>query len=201
MKKGFLQLLIFLYAVSISAQENSVNEEIPKITVIKQKWSERIDFREIYGIDVFSTRNSVPQITQENPTAKSWKVNKYFLYEAVLKNETDKNIIAILCNYVFYDPVNQTELGRHRLSLPITKWKKGKDMVIYGKTTKPPTETIDIDKIGDKKRLGLIEMVEIRCLIFEDKTYWQNALVTDSECKDYLSATLRYQEFKKRKRN
>src|SRR5690348_8389775 len=112
--KGFVYLFFccLMSAGISSAQSISINDETPKISVSDLKWEGRTQFPP-------PTSMVLPNIDQgsirpANPIPPGG-LKRYFVYQAKFTNNGEKKVRGIFSEYVFVDPINNQEIGRHRM--------------------------------------------------------------------------------------
>lgn len=189
MKNSFLQFLIFLVAVSISAQEKSANEEIPKITFSNIKWAHKEDWK-VTGAETYGTGDPM------RPSTMSVQKRNYFLYEVSIKNETGKIIKGFSYDLVFLKKTDSTEAGRLEFSY-IRPFKKNKKMSTEA-SGGPPTRLVDA-KDADDPTKSLNVNAEIKCVMYEDKTVWRRQGLAENACDELKESVKQREEFLKRR--
>lgn len=188
MKKVFFQLLIFAFAVSIAAQEKSVNEEIPRITVSNIKWSHKEDWK-VTGADGYGTGNPM------RPTTMTIQKRNYFAYQTTFKNETDKNIRAFNWDYIFIDKESGKEVSRLEFS-HFFRLKKNKRVPTNG-FAGPPTRLVDA-RDSDKNPVELYNIsVEIKCVMYEDNTIWRRQGLAENACNELKESVEKREKYLK----
>lgn len=163
MKTRFFYLLVFLIAVSISAQEKFVNEEIPKIMFSNIKWSHKEDLK-VWGLDTYGTGDPM------RPSTITMQKRNYFLYQVLIKNETGRTVKGFSYNLVFLKKTDGTESGRLEFSyiVPFRKNKRMSTEAFGG----PPTRIVDA-KDADDPTKSLNVNAEIKCVIYENNKIWR----------------------------
>jgi hypothetical protein len=177
--KNFFFLIVVLAVHTIFAQNQPV-------TVLSQKWSQKVDMRIINENNPFNASNS--DITfGTNTTINRENVgrvgtNKYFAYEAAIKNDSDKKIIGLAWDYVFYDNTGKVEKARKKFNFTQTI-KKDKKETLVG-TTNNPHDLVLNAKDYENKTIKPQEAVEVNCVIFEDQTTWKRTGIDEKICED-----------------
>lgn len=188
--KGLLFLIIFLVFQTVFSQNEPV-------TVLKQKWYERVNMRLSNGNDPFSAANSGIDMGANNSTPRQTinnvSTNKSFVYETVIRNNSDKNIIGLAWDYVFFDSQGKVEKARKNF-VYLQKIKKNKKETLFGNTSNPANIILDA-KDYENPEAKPKEIAEIRCVVFEDKTSWKRSEVDEKVCMDLLK-----QIYKRKKR-
>jgi hypothetical protein len=188
MKK--LLILIFVILAQTGLAQN------PPVSVLSQKWYEWTDnpvFREPSPFS--ATQSDIPNNNLPN-NRTTGGFRKYFVYEAVIKNETDKKIIGLTWDYVIYAPNRKTEQSRQTFFFTDAV-KKQKKKTLTGRKISPPGRTINA-KDYEEKDLKPLEQVEIKCLLFDDKTTWKPIGATNQACEKLQQSIQRKEQFKKR---
>jgi hypothetical protein len=96
-----------------------------------------------------------------------------FVYKASFQNTGAKTIKLIDWDYVFYDAVNQNELGRRQFSSAesISPGKTKEFKFFIGSA---PTRTISVDALNKNERSNLGEAVVIVRVEYTDGSSWQH---------------------------
>jgi len=97
-----------------------------------------------------------------------------FSYRVSFKNSGSREITAIDWDYVFYDLINQNELGRREF---------GSDQRIAPAKTRelkffisaPPARRISVQALEKNERAGLGERIELVRIQYADGTSWQRS--------------------------
>lgn len=179
-----MKALLFLFLVLVSQTAFSQNQPI---TVLNSKWYEKVDMRIIQGNEPFSAANSeiptFPDSSNSRQTVGGVRTDKYFVYEMTFKNESNQNIIGIAWDYVFFDSEGKIEKTRKKFNFFNRKIKKNRKETLIGSTTNPPELVLnakDYKNVESK----LKELVEINCVVFEDKTTWKRDGVDEKVCEE-----------------
>ncbi|HKE60043.1 MAG TPA: hypothetical protein VKB46_25200 [Pyrinomonadaceae bacterium] len=96
-----------------------------------------------------------------------------FVYKASFQNTSTKTIKLIDWDYVFYDSVNQNELGRRQFS-SVENISPGKTKECKFFIGRPPTRTISVDALNKNERTNLGEAVIIVRVEYSDGSSWQH---------------------------
>lgn len=199
MKPAHLILLLFLFFVDISAQTDT-NAFSPKVTIIKQEWykefnSPAFNKSPFGGVEEMQQLNRTRRaVRKENerriqrglpalrtPTTTpqpEQKVNDespdIYTYKLKIKNTGDKQIAALIWDYVFYEIGTLNEVGRiqfeYKINIGIGKTK---DLAIS--TEIPPSKTINVKATGKKLREQYSDQVIIQTIEYSDGSVWTNA--------------------------
>lgn len=194
MKKALLQLLIFLFAASMPAQEKSVNEETPKIIFSNIKWSHREDWR-VFERSDFPTNSNNPNVI--NSTTMTVQKRNYFLYQVSIKNETGRTVKGFSYDLVFLKKTDGTESGRLEFSYFLRPFKKNKRMPTEA-SGNPPTRVVDANEADDPTK-SLNVNAEIKCVMFEDNTIWRRQGLPENACNELKESVKQREEFLKRR--
>jgi hypothetical protein len=96
-----------------------------------------------------------------------------FVYKASFQNTGTKTIKLIDWDYVFYDSVNQNELGRREFS-SVENISPGKIKEFKFFIGRPPTRTISVDALNKNERNNVGETVIIVRVEYSDGSSWQH---------------------------
>lgn len=117
---------------------------------------------------ISATRNDAPKTIE----VASDGTPTMYLYKAKVTNKEAKTIRAIEWDYIFYDPTNQLEVGRHRHRSDV-KIQPGRNAGLSGRSISPPTKVINISKTGKKAKEQYGERVVILRIEYADGSVWQ----------------------------
>ncbi|HEX4900940.1 MAG TPA: hypothetical protein VFV61_10435 [Pyrinomonadaceae bacterium] len=95
-----------------------------------------------------------------------------FSYRVSFKNNGSKEITAIDWDYVFYDSISETELGRREFGSD-QKIAPGKTKELKFFISTPPVRRISVQALEKNERAGLGERVELVRIQYADGTSWQ----------------------------
>lgn len=185
MKKVFFQLLILTLAVSIAAQEESVNEEIPKVIISNIKWSHKVDWK-VFERSDFPTNSSNPNAI--NSTTMTVQKRNYFIYKASIKNETERNVKAFNYDLVFFRKETSKEVGRLEFSY-YRLLKKNKKISTEGYGG-PPTKLVDANE-ADNPTTSYNVSAEIKCVMYEDNSIWRRQGLAENACEELKNFILK----------
>jgi hypothetical protein len=96
-----------------------------------------------------------------------------FVYRASFQNTGSKTIKLIDWDYVFYDAVNQNELGRRQFS-SVENISPGKTKECKFFIGSAPTRTISVDALNKNERSNIGEAVIIVRVEYTDGSSWQH---------------------------
>lgn len=187
-------LVMFLLIVGVSGQTTAVP---PDVEVIQKKWrvlvrNPALDEDPFRAVDEHNQaeRDRKETMRQNEILAKQGKSQEAprdrsrpmdakprdpwtsYVYEVKFKNNGQKEIRTITCEYVFSEPETKQELGRRQF-VSKTSIDPGKTKTLISHSGSPPTETIDAAK-GDKKpRDQFAEQVVVQSIEYVDGTVWK----------------------------
>lgn len=95
-----------------------------------------------------------------------------FSYRVSFKNNGSKEITAIDWDYVFYDLISETELGRREFGSD-QKIAPGKTKELKFFISTPPVRRISVQALEKNERAGMGERVELVRIQYADGTSWQ----------------------------
>lgn len=185
---------IYLFIIVLAFQ-TTFSQNQP-VTVLSNKWYEKVNMGILNESDPFSAANSEISLGANNsPNRQSVggvRTDKYFVYEMVLKNESNQNIIGIAWDYVFLDSQGKVERTRKNFNYFRQKIKKNKKATLIGRTSNPPNLVLNA-KDYENSETKPKEVIEINCIVFEDKTTWKRPGVDEKVCEN-LRFQMRNQE-------
>lgn len=95
-----------------------------------------------------------------------------YIYEAKVKNTSEKTIRAIFWTYSLVDKETQALVGRHRFRSNVTiRGGKSGSLTVRSKT--PPISVVDAAKPSTKNETRYAESVTIDRIEYADDTFWQ----------------------------
>jgi len=118
----------------------------------------------------------VPPMPSYSPPRKP-----YYQYRARVLNARDKTIRRVVWDYVFIDPTNRQEVGRHRFYNEI-KIKSGKQNTLEGHSPSPPTHVISAAAIEKNAKKPYEEVAEVKCIAYDDGTFWRSPELKNGGC-------------------
>ena len=96
----------------------------------------------------------------------------YFIYRALVKNASAKQIAEIDWDYVFIDAATGQELGRHQFTSTKTI-AAGKSKELTFMLSSPPAKRISIYALNKQERSGMADQVVVVRVKYEDGSVWQ----------------------------
>lgn len=192
-------LVLFLFAVSASAQGAQPLSAPPDVTVLQHKW--RIDLynpaldkdpltatkehqqeeREQQSVAA-ANENRVrqgepalpPVVRKSAPDTGASRLATFYAYELKVRNTGRQEIRTLTWEYVFFEPGTTQELGRLRFVSKVSM-KPGTTRQLVVRSRESPTGTIDATKAGKKPRDQYSERVVIRSIGYADGSVWSAA--------------------------
>lgn len=179
MKTLPLMLLCF-WAVTSLAQNISVGDTPPGVTIRKYRWQQvgpgpNVDSSWKAESDSVSTSGSS---SSDDSPGFAERRGPYFLYLLEIQNDGAKPIKAIRWNYTILDSKTSEELGTHDFE-NFDRVGRNKSKSLTAKSRVTPTRVVPI-QATDKS--SIIERVVVKCIIYEDDTVWQKSGITQLEC-------------------
>ncbi len=182
-------MLILLFAVSITAQEKSVNEEIPRIIFSNIKWSHKVDWK-VTGAETYGTGD------QMRPSTMTVQKRNYFLYQVSVKNETGRIVKAFNYDLVFLKKNDGKEAGRLDFGyfVPLKKNKKISTQGYGG----PPNRLVDAkDAENSDPTVSYAVNTELKCVMYDDNTIWKRKELSENACNELIETVKKREEFLK----
>jgi hypothetical protein len=109
------------------------------------------------------------------PSAPS-RVFFMYVYSMKIKNTGSKEIEGVAWDYIFLDPANEAEVGRHQF-LSFERVEPNKTTTFHSEQRTLPVRTLSAD--ANKK---LAEKSIIRCVLYADGTTWREANTAEDVC-------------------
>lgn len=97
-----------------------------------------------------------------------------FSYKVLFQNKSSKEISAIDWDYVFFDLISQSELGRREFGSE-QRIAPGKTKELKFFISSPPARRISVQALDKNERDGLGERIEIVWIQYADGTSWQRS--------------------------
>ena len=114
--------------------------------------------------------------TQGMQPAAPSRVFFSYVYSMKVRNTGSKEIEGVAWDYVFLDPSNSAEVGRHQF-LSFEKVPSNKTATFQSEQRTLPVRTLSAD--ANKK---LAEKSLIRCVLYADGTTWREANTSEDVC-------------------
>lgn len=185
-------LVIFLLLIGsqiVFAQDSPVS-------VLGQRWYEKTQISVSRENDQFGAAQSGistdPRLVSTQQTISGAASEKFFIYEAVVKNVSNKKIIGVAWDYVFYESESGIEKSRKDFTY-VKALKKNKIQNLIRKRTNPPQSILDVKDLEDEKK-KILEKVEITCVVFEDRTTWKRPGIKEEVCENLRIEIKRYKD-------
>src|ERR1700752_1540449 len=178
--KKFSLLLLCLSAATCLAQNVSIIETPPGVTIRKYRWQQvgpgpSVDASWKAESDSVSTSSST---SSDESSSFAVRRGPYFVYSLEIQNDGAKPIKAIRWNYTILDSKTNEELGTHDFE-NFDRVGRNKSKSLTAKSRVTPTRVVPI-QVTDKS--STVEKVLVRCIVYEDDTVWQKSGVTHAEC-------------------
>lgn len=190
-----LCVLLFLFAVGVSAQEPTAQSGGPNVTVVEKKW--RVEYhntaldkdpikvmkdreqddrrrRDIDRTNQILIDRGMPTPTSTVPlpsrNTKQDGIKVTYIYEVKVTNTGQKPIQSLNWEYVFCELGTERELGRRRLESKVSI-SPGKTKNLTVRSPFPPTGAVN----AGKSREQYSEKVVIKSVSYADGTEWQSS--------------------------
>lgn len=201
---GFVGLLVFVLGASVLRSQDRAVDDAPGVQVVKHSWSkERVGWEQdpfagpIENFDEMRVRTRNEKRIMDAKRGSSGESSKAerdaltdqalisaihkvsparygFSYKVSFRNKGSKEITAIDWDYVFYDLISETELGRREFGSE-QKIAPGKTKEVKFFISSPPVRRISVQTLDKSERAGLGERIELVRIEYADGTYWQRA--------------------------
>ena len=124
---------------------------------------------------------SVAAGTSEAFPATPGRMPVFYEYSMKIKNVGSKAIEGLAWDYLFIDPSNNAELGRHQF-LSYAKVPTDKIGTLKAQLRSPPTRVVRSSDYTKSAHSKLIEKSVIQCVVYADDTVWKNPKARDGVC-------------------
>lgn len=156
---------------------------------MSQKWNQKTEIKWVRETDNFILGSPDPTTSgvskEKSEIYKPQSTKRYFEYEIVIKNDSNLKIIGIELDYVFLYGQGKMEKVPNNFILTETI-KPNKKLTLKGRTFNPPNITINAKDYEDENTKPK-EVVEINCIVFEDRTFWKREGFDEKVCEDLLN--------------
>ena len=163
MKANAIPFIIVATAIVAPAQSSNSDHAPPNVTVLSRKWSKtvivQVTDRPDYDVIPAPSRSSPP--SSQPRTLQSTR----YVYEARVRNTSDKDIRAMRWDYVFTDPETEGEVDRRRFYSTVTI-HPNHEKTLEGYTRSAPTATVSATAVPS-------ERVVIECITLSDGSTWR----------------------------
>lgn len=102
---------------------------------------------------------------------------KRFIYRLELRNYGNKEIVSVIWQYNFLDPLTGKVQGKHKFTSR-DRIKSGTRKTLSAKSCTPPTRTIDVKLLLRNKKNPYLEVIRVESVIYSDgsrKTNMKNS--------------------------
>jgi hypothetical protein len=104
-----------------------------------------------------------------------------YSYSLKIRNTSTKLIQGIAWDYLFIDPNNNAELGRHQF-LSFAKVSPQRTATLKAQLRSPPIRIVRSGESEKNPHPKLTERVLVQCILFADDTVWQNPFARPGVC-------------------
>jgi hypothetical protein len=197
----FGAITISIIPLSFAIGQTPQNDLPPGIEIVKLKWDKEARLPQGYdpsgggssgtiseptrssrggsGGGSGSSNNSASTTQGLQPPAPS-RVFFVYVYSLKIRNNGSKTIEGVAWDYVFLDPSNSTEVGRHKF-LSFERVASEKTVNFQAQQRTPPLRTIKGQDANDK-HVKLLEEPLIQCVLYTDGTEWRNPKASEDVC-------------------
>jgi hypothetical protein len=137
--------------------------------------------------DTARTANNVRTTSPNSPPpevafpASPGRLPVFYVYSMKIKNVGSKLIEGMAWDYLFIDPGNNAELGKHEF-LSHAKVPTDKSATLRVALRSPPTRVVRSSESTKNAHPKLIEKSVIQCVLYADDTVWKNPHARDGVC-------------------
>ena len=119
--------------------------------------------------------------TQGLQAASPSRVFFTYVYSMKIRNTGSKEIEGVAWDYVFLDPSNSAEVGRHQF-LSFEKVAANKTATFQSEQRTPPVRVIRNQNGDVNKHEKLVEKSVVQCVLYDDGTTWRNEKASSDTC-------------------
>ena len=119
--------------------------------------------------------------TQGLQAASPSRVFFTYVYSMKIRNTGSKEIEGVAWDYVFLDPSNSAEVGRHQF-LSFEKVASNKTATFQSEQRTPPVRVIRNQNSDVNKHEKLVEKSVVQCVLYDDGTTWRNEKASSDIC-------------------
>lgn len=119
-------------------------------------------------------RDPIPPPTQGSSGIRMGKPIITYVYEAKIRNDSDKILKAVVWHYSFFDAEKKEEVGRTAMTSKVNV-RPGKTVDLSGTSRTSPVKVVDATKSGQELKGLYTEKVVITRLEYSDGTFWQES--------------------------
>lgn len=119
--------------------------------------------------------------TQGIQPASPSRVFFTYVYSMKVRNTSAKEIEGVAWDYVFLDPSNSAEVGRHQF-LSFEKVASNKTVTFQSEQRTPPVRVIRNPNSDVNKHEKLVEKSVVQCVLYDDGTTWRNEKASSDIC-------------------
>lgn len=117
-------------------------------------------------------RDPLPPPTRASSGLRMGKPTVTYVYEAKIRNNSDKVLREVVWHYSFFDKDKNEEVGRTRCTSKVNV-KPGKTVDLTGQSRTSPVRVVDAQKSGQELKGLYTERIVITRLEYSDGTFWQ----------------------------
>jgi len=206
MKSAWAFLVCLIAAVSSPGQEGQ-DSAGSKIEILKLKWEKQVRLPRNFDPAIIPTNGTFSDpgariTTNVNPAdaarvataARSAAASSssafpdsprrlpvFYVYSMKIKNSGTRTIEGIAWDYLFLDPDDNRELGKHQV-LSYEKISVDKVATLRSQLRSPPTRIVQASTSGTKNQPKFIERAVIQCLLYSDGTMWRSSSAREGLC-------------------
>jgi hypothetical protein len=118
-------------------------------------------------------RGGAPLKPTADPAAATTPPPAIYSYLVRVRNDGAKTIGMVEWDYIFLDPIDKTEVGRHTARTE-TVLKPGREDKLVLRIGSPPSLVVNAKYAGKKGANAYIERIEIKSVHFTDGSSWRS---------------------------
>src|SRR5947207_1532338 len=195
-----LAAAVIVMACGYACSKRQSAPTAPPLQILKLKWEKQMRLPQSYDPSGGGSTGTINDPTRSSrggsgsagsdtsgsttqgmqPSAPS-RVLFVYVYSMKIKNAGSKEIEGIAWDYVFVDPSNSAELGRHQF-LSFEKVEPDKTATFQSEQRTPPVRTLRTPTAVDNKQGKVAEKSVIKCVLYADGTTWRDANTSEDVC-------------------
>jgi hypothetical protein len=199
---------ILLVASGASFGQEARDPAKANLEILKLHWEKQVRLPRNFDPSVISTggtfsdpasrtsgstgASSTVEATRAAPSARSaagssvfpatpGRLPVFYEYSMKIKNVDSKTIEGLAWDYLFIDPSNNTELGKHQF-LSYARVRTVQSATLRAQLRSPPIRLVRATDSAANKQPKLIERSVIQCVLYADDTVWKNPHARNGVC-------------------
>ncbi|HKO97196.1 MAG TPA: hypothetical protein VJU86_09405 [Pyrinomonadaceae bacterium] len=197
--KVIAQTVLLFLLVDLALAQSPFDAPAPGVIVLKNEWRKIVRNPGLDDDPMRATRDTSDFEQQKRDVARANRIRNdmgreplppptqtssgirfgapliTYLYEAKIRNTSDRVLRTVVWHYAFIDAEKKEEVSRTACTSRVNV-KPGKTAELSGISKAPPIRVIDVSKTGKESKDAYLELVVITRLEYEDGSFWQRPL-------------------------